>query len=115
VGATANQNGTALFEGITIVFLAQLMGVPLDLGQQATIMGLAIVAGIGTAGIPGGAWPMIATVLAMFKVPPESIGIVLGIDRILDMSRTVLNVTGDMAIAACVTQLSGEKDAPAID
>lgn len=115
VGATANQNGTALFEGITIVFLAQLMGVPLDLGQQATIMGLAIVAGIGTAGIPGGAWPMIATVLAMFKVPPESIGIVLGIDRILDMSRTVLNVTGDMAIAACVTQLSGEKVEPAID
>jgi DAACS family dicarboxylate/amino acid:cation (Na+ or H+) symporter len=116
VGATANQNGTALFEGITIVFLAQLMGVPLDLGQQLTVMGLAIVAGIGTAGIPGGAWPMIATVLAMFKVPPESIGIVLGIDRILDMSRTVLNVTGDMAIAACVARLNGEPaEVPVVD
>ena len=59
---------------------------------------------------------MIATVLAMFKVPPESIGIVLGIDRILDMSRTVLNVTGDMAIAACVTRLNGEpSEVPVVD
>jgi len=112
VGATANQNGTALFEGVTIVFLAQLFGVPLDLGQQLVIMGLAIVGGIGTAGIPGGAWPMIATVLVMFKVPAEAIGIVIGIDRILDMSRTVLNVAGDMTIAACVSRLSGRDTAP---
>ncbi len=109
VGATANQNGTALFEGITIIFLAQLFGVHLDFTQQLTIMGLAIVAGIGTAGVPGGAWPMIATILVMFKVPAEAIGIVLGIDRILDMSRTVLNVTGDMTIAACVTALDGRQ------
>lgn len=107
VGATANQNGTALFEGMTILFLCQLFNVPLDLGQQLTIMGLAIVGGIGTAGIPGGAWPMIATILVMYKVPAEAIGLVFGIDRILDMSRTVLNVTGDMTIAACVTQLAG--------
>ncbi|MGV3615021.1 MAG: dicarboxylate/amino acid:cation symporter [Fimbriimonas sp.] len=107
VGATANQNGTALFEGMTILFLCQLFNVPLDLGQQLTIMGLAIVGGIGTAGIPGGAWPMIATILVMFKVPAEAIGIVFGIDRILDMSRTVLNVSGDMTIAACVSQLAG--------
>jgi DAACS family dicarboxylate/amino acid:cation (Na+ or H+) symporter len=115
VGATANQNGTALFEGMTILFLCQLFGVSLDLGQQFTIMGLSIVAGVGTAGIPGGAWPMIATVLVMFKVPAEAIGIVFGVDRILDMSRTVLNVTGDMTIAACVTALAGrtEGDAPA--
>lgn len=110
VGATANQNGTALFEGITILFLCQLFGVPLDAGQQLTIMGLAIVAGIGTAGVPGGAWPMIATILVMFKVPAEAIGIVFGIDRILDMSRTVLNVTGDLTIAACVQRLAGEKE-----
>lgn len=107
VGATANQNGTALFEGITIVFLCQLFGVPLDFMQQLTIMGYAILAGVGTAGIPGGAWPMIATILVTFKVPAEAIGIVFGIDRILDMSRTVLNVTGDMTIAACVTRLAG--------
>ncbi len=108
VGATANQNGTALFEGITILFLCQLFGVTLDTAQQFTILGLAIVAGIGTAGVPGGAWPMIATILVMFKVPAEAIGIVFGIDRILDMSRTVLNVTGDMTIAACVARLAGE-------
>jgi DAACS family dicarboxylate/amino acid:cation (Na+ or H+) symporter len=109
VGATANQNGTALFEGITIIFLAQMFGVDLTLAQQFTVMGLAIVAGVGTAGIPGGAWPMIATILVMFKVPAEAIGIVIGIDRILDMSRTVLNVTGDMTIAACVARLSGHE------
>jgi DAACS family dicarboxylate/amino acid:cation (Na+ or H+) symporter len=107
VGATANQNGTALFEGMTILFLCQLFNVPLELGQQLTIMGLAIVGGVGTAGIPGGAWPMIATILVMYKVPAEAIGLVFGIDRILDMSRTVLNVTGDMTIAACVSQLAG--------
>jgi len=107
VGATANQNGTALFEGITIVFLAQLFGVDLTMAQQFTVMGLAILAGVGTAGVPGGAWPMIATVLVQFGIPAEAIGIVFGIDRLLDMSRTVLNVTGDMTIAACVTRLSG--------
>jgi DAACS family dicarboxylate/amino acid:cation (Na+ or H+) symporter len=112
IGATANQNGTALFEGITIVFLAAMFGVDLSVQQQFTVMGLAIVAGVGTAGVPGGAWPMIASVLAMFNVPAEAIGLVLGIDRILDMSRTVLNVYGDMTIAACVTRLVGaEEDA----
>lgn len=107
VGATANQNGTALFEGVTILFLAQLFGVSLDLGQQMMVMGLAIVAGVGTAGVPGGAWPMIAIILAKIGVPPEAIGICLGIDRILDMSRTVLNVTGDLTIAACVARFDG--------
>jgi dicarboxylate/amino acid:cation (Na+ or H+) symporter, DAACS family len=114
VGATANQNGTALFEGITILFLCQLFGVALTTGQQFTVLGLAIVAGVGTAGVPGGAWPMIATILVMFKVPAEAIGIVFGIDRILDMCRTVLNVTGDITIAACVARLSGNDDASSI-
>jgi dicarboxylate/amino acid:cation (Na+ or H+) symporter, DAACS family len=108
VGATANQNGTALFEGITIVFLAQFFGFELSLAQQATVMGLAIVAGIGTAGVPGGAWPMIASILRQLGVPPDGIGVVLGIDRILDMSRTTLNVIGDMTIAACVAAWDGE-------
>ncbi len=107
VGATANQNGTALFEGITILFLAQFAGVNLDFSQQLTIMGLAILAGIGTAGVPGGAWPMIGVILAKFGIPVELIGVVIGIDRILDMSRTVLNVVGDITIAACVSELDG--------
>lgn len=105
VGATANQNGTALFEGITILFLAQFFGIDLTLSQQMMVMGLAIIAGVGTAGVPGGAWPMIAIILVKVGVPAEAIGIVLGIDRILDMSRTVLNVTGDMTIAACVSAM----------
>lgn len=107
VGATANQNGTALFEGISILFLTQFFGVDLSFSQQLTVMGLAILAGVGTAGVPGGAWPAIAAILATLGVPAEGIVICLGIDRILDMSRTVLNVVGDITIAACVTQMEG--------
>jgi DAACS family dicarboxylate/amino acid:cation (Na+ or H+) symporter len=111
VGATANQNGTALFEGITVLFLAQFFGIDLTFAQQAAIMGLAIVAGIGTAGVPGGAWPMIAIILVRFGIPAEAIGLVIGIDRILDMSRTVLNVTGDITIATCVTEMENRSRA----
>ena len=114
VGATANQNGTALFEGSTIIFLSRLFGVDLTLGQQFMVMGLAIVGGIGTAGVPSGSIPMIAGVLATLKVPAGAVGLVVGIDRIMDMSRTVLNVTGDMTIAACVAQMESESEpAPA--
>lgn len=110
VGATANQNGTALFEGITVLFLAQLYGISLDLTQQLVVMGWSIVAGIGTAGVPGGSWPMIAIILTQVGVPAEAIGLCLGIDRILDMSRTTLNVTGDIVIAACVTEMEGRSN-----
>jgi DAACS family dicarboxylate/amino acid:cation (Na+ or H+) symporter len=102
IGATANQNGTALYEGVTVLFLAQLFGVHLDLGQQLTVMGLAVLAGVGTAGVPGGSLPMIVIVLGTIGVPGTAIGLILGIDRLLDMCRTVLNVTGDLAIATCV-------------
>ncbi len=105
VGATANQNGTALYEGVTILFLAQLFGRDLNLAEQARVLGLTIVASIGTAGIPSASLPFIAVVLKSLGLPAESIGLILGIDRILDMSRTVLNVTGDMTIAACVDRL----------
>jgi DAACS family dicarboxylate/amino acid:cation (Na+ or H+) symporter len=108
VGATANQNGTALFEGITIIFLSRLFGVDLTIGQQFMVMGLAIVGGIGTAGVPSGSIPMIAGVLATLKVPAGAVGLIVGIDRIMDMSRTVLNVTGDMTIAACVARMEDE-------
>jgi DAACS family dicarboxylate/amino acid:cation (Na+ or H+) symporter len=69
------------------------------------VMGLSIVAGIGTAGVPGGSWPMIALILVRYGIPIEAVGIVMGVDRILDMSRTVLNVTGDVTIATCVTEM----------
>ncbi len=102
VGATANQNGTALYEGVTVLFLAQVFGVELNLTQQVTVALLAILAGVGTAGVPGGSIPLVVVVLQTVHVPAEGIGIILGIDRLLDMCRTTLNVTGDMAIAACV-------------
>lgn len=109
VGATANQNGTALFEGITIIFLAQMYGIALTFMDQLGIMGLAILAGVGTAGVPGGSLPIIVVILTKYGIPAEGIGLIYGIDRILDMSRTVLNVVGDITIATCVSKLVGEK------
>lgn len=115
VGATANQNGTALFEGITVLFLAQFYGIHLEIGQQITVMFLSILAGVGTAGVPGGSWPLIAIVLLNIGVPVEGVGLCIGIDRILDMSRTVLNVTGDITIAACVSRMMGHgKELPEV-
>jgi DAACS family dicarboxylate/amino acid:cation (Na+ or H+) symporter len=112
VGATGNQNGTALFEGVTVLFLAQVFGVELTLGQQITVVLMAVLAGIGTAGVPGGSIPLVVMVLVSVGIPAEGIGIILGVDRLLDMCRTVLNVTGDIAIAACVDRTeSGIKEA----
>jgi DAACS family dicarboxylate/amino acid:cation (Na+ or H+) symporter len=105
VGATANQNGTALYEGITVLFLAQVFGVPLGLGEQATVVLMSVLAGVGTAGVPGGSLPLIAVVLTTVGVPAEGIGIILGVDRVLDMARTTLNVAGDLVIATCVSRL----------
>jgi DAACS family dicarboxylate/amino acid:cation (Na+ or H+) symporter len=113
VGATGNQNGTALFEGVTVLFLAQVFGVPLDLGQQVTVVLMSILAGVGTAGVPGGSLPMIVIVLQSVGVPPEGIGIILGVDRLLDMCRTVLNVVGDLVCATVVARSEGELRFPA--
>lgn len=105
-GASMNQNGTALFEGVTVLFLAQLFGVDLSLSQQAVVMVICILGGIGTAGIPGASLPVIAMILGMLHVPPEGLALIFGVDRILDMCRTTLNVVGDLVIATCVA--SGE-------
>ena len=96
LGATANMNGTALFEGITVLFLAQFYGVDLALGQQVMVLVLCVMGGIGAAGVPGGSLPVIAMILATFGIPPEGIGLILGVDRLLDMCRTTVNVTGDL-------------------
>ncbi|MET0182709.1 MAG: dicarboxylate/amino acid:cation symporter [Caulobacterales bacterium] len=108
VGATANQNGTALFEGVTVLFLAQFFGIDLTFGQQVLVMFVCILGGIGTAGVPAGSLPVIAMILAMVGVPIEGIGLILGVDRFLDMCRTTLNVTGDLVIATAVSR--GETD-----
>jgi len=104
VGATGNQNGTALFEGITVLFLAQVYGVHLGLGQQVAVVLMSILAGVGTAGVPGGSLPLIVIVMQTVGVPAEGIGLILGVDRFLDMSRTVINVSGDLVIAAVVAR-----------
>jgi dicarboxylate/amino acid:cation (Na+ or H+) symporter, DAACS family len=103
VGATANQNGTALFEGVVVLFLAQVFGVELNLPQQLTVVLMSILAGVGTAGVPGGSLPLIVILLNTVGVPGEGIAIILGVDRLLDMCRTVLNVTGDLVLATCVS------------
>ena len=110
IGATANQNGTAIFEGVTVLFLAQFFGVELSLGQQAVVLFICILGGIGTAGVPAGSLPVVALILGMIGVPPEGIGLVLGVDRFLDMCRTTLNVTGDLTCATVVSR--GEPDLP---
>ena len=102
IGATGNQNGTALYEGVVVLFLAQVFHVDLSLGQQITVVLMCVLAGVGTAGVPGGSLPMIVVVMQSVGVPGEGIGMILGVDRLLDMCRTVLNVTGDLTIAACV-------------
>jgi DAACS family dicarboxylate/amino acid:cation (Na+ or H+) symporter len=110
VGATANQNGTALFEGVTVLFLAQFFGVDLTLGQQVTVVLISILGGIGTAGVPAGSIPVVAMILTTVGVPAEGIGLILGVDRLLDMCRTTLNVTGDLVVTTIVAR--GERGAP---
>jgi DAACS family dicarboxylate/amino acid:cation (Na+ or H+) symporter len=102
LGSTFNQNGTALFEGVTILFLAQFYGVELDLGRQVLVVVLAILAGVGTAGVPGGSIPLLVPVLVSVGIPAEGVFVILGVDRILDMCRTTLNVAGDLVVAAYV-------------
>ena len=117
IGATANQNGTAIFEGVTVLFLAQFFGVELSLAQQTLVLFICILGGIGTAGVPAGSLPVVALILGLIGVPPEGIGLVLGVDRFLDMCRTTLNVTGDLACATVVSRgepvESGAAPAPA--
>jgi DAACS family dicarboxylate/amino acid:cation (Na+ or H+) symporter len=107
LGATLNMNGTSLFEGATVLFLAQVFGINLSVGAQLIVVLMAVITAIGAAGIPGGSIPLLMMVLAMVGVPMEGIAIVLGVDRILDMCRTTLNVTGDLVTATVVARVEG--------
>jgi Na+/H+-dicarboxylate symporter len=95
-------SGTALYEGCVVLFVAQVFGVQLDLAQQVTLVLLAVLSAIAVASIPGGSLPLIAGLMVAFGIPPEGIGIILGIDRILDMTRTMTNVGADLVTAAIV-------------
>ena len=113
VGATANQNGTAMFEGVTVIFLAQFFGIDLTLSQQLMVMLVCILGGIGTAGVPAGSLPVVALILAMVGIDPGAIALVLGVDRFLDMCRTTLNVVGDLVAAQVISAAEPEEVEPA--
>jgi dicarboxylate/amino acid:cation (Na+ or H+) symporter, DAACS family len=102
MGTTMNMSGTALYEGCVVLFIAQVFGVDLSLGQQVTLLLLAVLSAVAVSGIPGGALPLIAGLLVAFGLPPESIGIVLGIEGLLGATRTMVNVGSDIATAAVV-------------
>jgi DAACS family dicarboxylate/amino acid:cation (Na+ or H+) symporter len=102
LGATMNMNGTALFEGVTVLFLAQAFGVEMSLGTQATVLVLVVLTAVGASGVPSGSIPLLIVVLETVGVPGEGIALVLGVDRILDMARTVPNVTSDLVTSIVV-------------
>jgi Na+/H+-dicarboxylate symporter len=112
LGATMNMSGTALYEGCVVLFIAQVYGVPLDVSQQVTLLLLAVLSSVAVAGIPGGSLPLIVGLLVNFGIPAEGIALILGTDRLLDMARTVVNVSADVATACIVDEQMIEKAAP---
>jgi DAACS family dicarboxylate/amino acid:cation (Na+ or H+) symporter len=111
LGSTMCMNGTALFEGVTVIFLCQVFGADLSVPQTVIVMMMSVITAIGAAGVPGGSIPLLVGILAMFGVPGEGIAIILGLDRILDMSRTTVNVCGDITATAVVARMEGAWDA----
>lgn len=109
LGATINMDGTAIYEGITCVFIAQLYGITLTPAQIITIIFMATIASIGTAGVPGGGIVMLTMILEEVGLPLEGLSLILGVDRILDMGRTLVNVTGDASCAVVVNHLESGK------
>lgn len=110
LGSTMCHNGTALYEGVTVLFLAQLFGVNLTLGQQVVAIVLSVMTAAGTAGVPGGSLAPLMIVCVGVGIPPEVVGVVYGVERILDMSRTTVNVVGDLTAAVYVARTEGGWD-----
>lgn len=111
LGATINMDGTAIYQGVCAIFIAQIFGFDLTIAQQLTIILTATLASIGTAGVPGSGMIMLAMVLESVGLPLEGIALVAGIDRILDMGRTCVNITGDAACTICVDAMEKRKEA----
>jgi Na+/H+-dicarboxylate symporter len=114
LGATMNMSGTALFEGCVVLFVAQVFGVELSMAEQLTLLLLAVLSAVAVAGIPGGSLPLIAGLCATFGIPPEGIGLVLGVDRLLDMARTTTNVGADLVTAVIVDEHAGDGGAAVV-
>lgn len=108
LGATMNMNGTALFEGVSVLFLAQVYGKDLGLGEQLLVVGMAVLTAIGAAGVPGGSIPLLAVVLATIGVPAEMLALILGVDRLVDMTRTIPNVTSDLTCSLWLARREGQ-------
>lgn len=116
LGATINMDGTALYQAVAAIFIAQTLGIDLDLAAQATIVLMALLASIGTAAVPSAGVVMLVVILEAIGVPVAGIALILGVDRLLDMCRTTANVTGDAAVASIVAagenQLSPRRETP---
>lgn len=110
LGATINMDGTAIYQGVCAVFIATCYGIDLTLGQMMTIVLTATLASIGTAGVPGAGMVMLAMVLQSVGLPVEGIALVAGVDRIFDMGRTTVNITGDAACSIIVSKLEDKKN-----
>ncbi|MDX1952435.1 MAG: dicarboxylate/amino acid:cation symporter [Verrucomicrobiota bacterium] len=108
LGATMNMSGTALYEGCVVLFIAQVYGVPVSLFHQLFLLTMAVLSAVAVAGIPGASLPLIVGLLATLGIPPEGIALVLGVDRILDMARTTLNVAADVVTACIVDEQVGQ-------
>ena len=111
LGATINMDGTAIYQGVSAIFIAQIFGVHLTLTQQLMVILTTTLASIGTAGVPGSGVIMLAMVLQSVGLPLEGIALVAGVDRILDMARTTVNITGDAACTICVDAMEKRKEA----
>jgi Na+/H+-dicarboxylate symporter len=108
LGATINMDGTGLYQAVAAVFIAQTLGIPLDLPAQLTIVFMALLASIGTAAVPSAGVVMLVVILEAIGVPAAGVALILGVDRILDMSRTAANVTGDVTVASIVAASEGQ-------
>jgi Na+/H+-dicarboxylate symporter len=108
VGVTINMNGTSFYQAVSAVFIAQVFGLDLTVGQQLTLILTATLASIGTPGVPGGAIIMLVIVLSTVGIPAEGLALIMGIERPLDMMRTVANITGDAAVSTIVASSEGE-------
>jgi proton glutamate symport protein len=108
LGATINMDGTALYQAVAAVFIAQVVNIDLSVGAQLTIVLTAVLASIGTAAVPGAGIIMLVIILEAVNVPPSGIALILGVDRILDMLRTTTNVTGDATVATVIAHSEGQ-------
>ncbi len=115
LGATINMDGTAVYMSVAAVFIAQTLGIPVDLGAQATIVFTAMLASIGTAAVPSAGIVMLVIVLEAIGVPAAGIALIFGVDRVLDMCRTATNITGDAAVATVVAASEGQLSATAVN